>query len=264
MRVRLIAKHLAAAVLVTIGLAQSPRAQESVTVFAAASLKNALEEVAKPFTAATGIRVRYSFAASSALARQIEQGAPADLFASADVEWMDFLAGRNLVREPTRIDLLGNKLVVIALADNPMRDLELTPKAVQDAVGGGRIAVGEVASVPAGRYAKAALEKLGLWRDVQPRLAQVENVRGALLLVSRGEAPLGIVYETDAKADPKVKVVATFPASSHPPIVYPFAVTTRATGEAASRFLAFLRSAEARKAFEAQGFTLIDPPRASN
>ena len=264
MRVRLIAKHLAAAVLVTIGLAQSPRAQESVTVFAAASLKNALEEVAKPFTAATGIRVRYSFAASSALARQIEQGAPADLFASADVEWMDFLAGRNLVREPTRIDLLGNKLVVIALADNPLSELALTPKAIQDAVGRGRIAVGEVASVPAGRYAKAALEKLGLWGEVQPRLAQVENVRGALLLVSRGEAPLGIVYETDAKADPKVKVVATFPESSHPPIVYPFAATAKAGGEGALRFLDFLRGSEARRAFEAQGFTLLGSPRASN
>jgi molybdate transport system substrate-binding protein len=238
---------------------------EPVTVFAAASLKNALEDAAKPFTASTGIQVRFSFAASSALARQIESGAPADLFASADLEWMDHLQQRNLIRTNTRVDLLGNRLVVIAPADSPLRELTFTPEAIKQAAGNGRIATGEVTSVPAGRYAKAALERLGLWSEVQPRLAQSENVRAALLFVSRGEAPLGIVYETDAKADPKVRIVAAFPADSHPAIVYPFAVAVGARqAEAAGRLLTYLQSPQARSAFEAQGFTLTGASRTTN
>ncbi len=156
-------------------------------------------------------------------------------------------------------------MVVIAPADSLLRELVFTPEAFRQAAGSGRIATGEVASVPVGRYGKAALERLGLWSEVQPRLAQAENVRAALLFVSRGEAPLGIVYETDAKADPKVRVVAAFPADSYPPIIYPFAVTTGAKqAETAGRFLAYLQSPQAQPAFEAQGFTVLGPPRTTN
>ncbi len=248
-----------------VGLAGGPaQAQpEPLTVFAAASLKNVLEDAAKPFTASTGIPVRFSFAASPALARQIESGAPADLFASADPEWMEHLQQRNLIRPGTRVDLLGNRLVAAAPADSRLRELALTPEAFRQALGPtGRVATAEVASVPAGRYARAALERLGLWPELQPRLAQAENVRAALTYVSRGETPLGIVYATDAKADPKVKVVATFPPDSHPAIVYPFAVTAEAKApEAANRFLSFLSGPQARAIFEAQGFAVLPSPR---
>ncbi|MFZ4534130.1 MAG: molybdate ABC transporter substrate-binding protein, partial [Alsobacter sp.] len=186
--------------------------EEPLTVFAAASLKTALDEVAPVFTATTGIPVRFSYAASSALARQIENGAPADVFASADLEWMDYLQQRRLVKPESRLNLLGNRLVVIAPADTALRDLPLTAAAISGALGPtGRLATGEVASVPAGRYAKAALQSLGLWTLAEPRLAQSENVRAALSFVARGEAPLGIVYTTDASSEPKVKVVARFP-----------------------------------------------------
>jgi molybdate transport system substrate-binding protein len=257
-------RFLLAATLLAI--AQPSWAQgEPITVFAAASLKNALEEAAKPFSARTGLPVRFSFAASSALARQIESGAPADLFASADLEWMNHLAERRLVQTDTRLDLLGNSLVVIAPASATVPELALTSTAIQQVLGrGGRITTGEVTSVPVGRYAKAALEKLGLWSEVQPRLAQAENVRAALLFVSRGEAPLGIVYGSDAKADPKVKVVATFPPESHPPITYPFALTVTAKGDGPRRFLSFLNSPEARPFFEAQGFTILATPKPTN
>ena len=232
------------------------RASE-IVIFAAASLKNVLEEVAKPFTARTGVVVRFSFAASSALARQIEQGAPVDVFASADTEWMDYVASRKLVQLETRDDLLGNRLVLVAWGQGPLTDLPLAVPALLSALGpSGRIATGEVTSVPAGRYAKAALQHLGLWTSLQPRLAQAENVRAALLLVSRGEAPLGIVYQTDAAADPNVRVVATFPEGSHPPVVYAFAVATTAKGEGASAFLRFLREPQASSIIEAHGFSV--------
>jgi molybdate transport system substrate-binding protein len=235
-----------------------------VRVFAAASLKNALEDAAKPFMAKTGIAVRFSFAASSALARQIEQGAPADLFASADAEWMDYLMTRKLVRPETRIDLLGNRLVVVAARDSAISDLPLAPAAFQAVLGpSGRLATGEVTAVPAGRYAKSALEHLGLWTALQPRLAQTENVRAALLLVSRGEAPLGIVYATDAAVDPNVRIVATFPEDAHPPIVYPFAITAAANGGDADAFLRFVEGADAWRIFESHGFS-IRPRSPSN
>lgn len=230
--------------------------QQQVTVFAAASLKNALEDAGKAFTAKTSTPVRFSFAATSALARQLEQGAPADLFASADLEWMDWVIARNLMKKDTRIDLLGNRLVVVAPAGGTDK-IELTKEGLSKALGGGRLAVGEVNAVPAGKYAKAALEKLGLWDGVSNQLAQVDNVRAALLLVSRKEAPLGIVYETDAKADPGVRVVVAFPPGSHAPIIYPFAVTAVATNKGAAEFLAFLSSAEGRPFFEKQGFTVL-------
>lgn len=260
------------AVLVCLALASAmaglrpASAAEPLTVFAAASLKTALDEVAPVFTAATGIPVRFSYAASSALARQIENGAPADVFASADLEWMDYLQQRRLVTPETRLNLLGNRLVVIAPADSALRDLPLTASAIGDAIGpAGRIATGEVASVPAGRYAKAALQALGLWALAEPRLAQGENVRAALSFVARGEAPLGIVYATDALSEPKVKVVARFPDGSHPPIIYPFAVPAGSgRTEAARQFLAALAGARARTIFEAQGFTVLAAPASTN
>ncbi|MCJ2080361.1 molybdate ABC transporter substrate-binding protein [Methylobacterium sp. J-090] len=247
--------------LLLVGLvALSPAAQaaETATVFAAASLKNALDNAGKAFTAQSGVELKASYAASSALARQIESGAPADLFASADLEWMDYLSKKNLVRPETRVNLLGNRIVVIAPKDAKTTDVPFTQEGFAAALGpDGRLATGEVTSVPIGKYAKTAFEKLGLWTGLQPRLAQADNVRAALLLVSRGEAPLGVVYESDAKSDPGVKVVGVFPADSHPPVVYPFAVTAEARGEGAARFLAFLKSAAARPYFEAQGFQLL-------
>jgi molybdate transport system substrate-binding protein len=234
------------------------QAADPTTVFAAASLKNALDEAGKAFTAQSGIPVRASYAASSALARQIEQGAPADLFASADLEWMDYLAARKLIRPDTRVNLLNNRLVVVAPKAAQVTEAAFTPDWFARTLGpDGRLATGEVTSVPIGKYAKAAFEKLGLWAQVQPRLAQTDNVRAALALVSRGEAPLGVVYESDAKSDPGVKVVGTFPQASHPPVIYPFAVTAEAKGEGGQRFLSYLRSRAARRFFEAQGFTVI-------
>jgi molybdate transport system substrate-binding protein len=241
-----------------VAVAPAAQAAETATVFAAASLKNALDNAGRAFTAQSGVELKASYAASSALARQIESGAPADLFASADLEWMDYLAGKNLVRPETRVNLLGNRIVVIAPKDARTADVPFTPEGFAAALGpDGRLATGEVTSVPIGKYAKAAFEKLGLWTSLQPRLAQADNVRAALLLVSRGEAPLGVVYESDAKSDPGVKVVGVFPADSHPPVVYPFAVTAEARGEGAARFLAFLKSAAARPHFEAQGFRVL-------
>jgi len=237
----------------------APAAAQQVTVFAAASLKDALEDAGRAFTASGGAPVRFSFAASSALARQIEQGAPADLFASADLDWMDYLAARKLIRPDTRVNLLGNRLVVIAARESPLKELRLDVASFRAALGDGRLATGEVTSVPIGKYAKAALEKLGLWGDVQPRLAMTETVRAALALVARGEAPLGIVYATDAAAEPKVKIVATFPPDSHAPIIYPFALTVETRVDAARQFLEFLKGPVARRAFEAQGFTVLSP-----
>ena len=241
-------------------------AAEPLTVFAAASLKTALDDVAPVFTATTGIPVRFSYAASSALARQIENGAPADVFASADLAWMDYLQQRRLVKPESRLNLLGNRLVVIAPADAALRDLPLTAAALSDALGAtGRIATGEVSSVPVGRYAKAALQSLGLWGLAEPRLAQSENVRAALSFVARGEAPLGIVYASDASSEPKVKVVARFPDGSHPPIIYPFALTAGSGRvEAARQFIAALAGARARAIFEAQGFTVLAVPACTN
>ena len=251
----LIRAGVVAALLLTAGAVQ---AAETATVFAAASLKNALDDAGKAFTAQSGVDVRASYAASSALARQIEAGAPADLFASADLEWMDYLTKKNLIRVETRVNLLGNRLVLIAPRDAKDNEVAFTPEGFANALGAdGRLATGEVNSVPIGKYAKVAFEKLGLWSSVQPRLAQSDNVRAALALVSRGEAPLGVVYESDAKSDPKVKVVGVFPADSHPPVVYPFAVTADAKGDGAKRFLDFLRSAAAKPYFEAQGFSVI-------
>lgn len=249
--------------LVTPVLVVTPaRAQKTdtatVTVFAAASLKNALDEASAGFTQSTGIKTAISYAASSALAKQIEQAAPADVFVSADLDWMDYLAGKDLIEPATRVNLLGNRLVLIAPASSTAT-LEIKHGFdLAAAIGDSKLATGDVKSVPAGKYAKAALEKLGVWDAVAPKLAPAENVRAALALVAQGEAVLGIVYETDAKAEPKVKVVGTFPADTHPPIVYPIAVTkAAASAQAAKALLAFLKTPAAAAVFTKHGFTVM-------
>ena len=249
---------LLSAVLAVSFAATAAQAAETVTVFAAASLKNALDDAAAAFKAGTGIEVKTSYAGSSALAKQIEQGAPADLFASADTDWMNYLDTRGLIQTGTRVNLLGNTLVVIAPKASATRDLPLTPAAFNAAVADGRWTTGTVNSVPCGIYAKAALTKLGMWASAEPRLAQTDNVRTATAFVARGEAPLGIVYQTDANAEAGVKVVATFPDDSHAPIVYPFGLIKGAKGDAPAKFLAFVSGPQARPFFERQGFRILD------
>jgi molybdate transport system substrate-binding protein len=246
---------LALALSLLPGMAQ---AQNEVVAFAAASLKNALDEIAATWAKDTGKPApKISYAASSALAKQIEQGAPADLFISADLDWMDYLAGKNLIKSDSRFNLLGNKIVLIAPKDSKVTTVALKGADLAKALAGGRLSMANVDAVPVGKYGKAALEKLGAWTDVKDHLAQAENVRAALLLVARGEAPLGIVYSTDAAAEPNVKIVASFPQDSHPPIIYPAALTKDSKNADAKAFLDFLRSAKARASFEKQGFTVL-------
>ena len=248
------------AVALGLGAPAARAADQEVLVFAAASLKNALDEVIAAYGQETGTKVTASYAASSALAKQIEQGAPAQLFISADLAWMDYLAERKLIDEATRRNLLGNSLVLVAGRDSAQGPVDIGQGFDLAALlGDGRLAVGEVNSVPAGKYAKASLESLGGWSGVAGKLAQAENVRAALALVARGEAPLGIVYKTDAASDPTVRIVGTFPADSHPPIVYPAAVTTEGAGSGAAAFLQFLGGGKARSAFEQHGFTVLGP-----
>jgi len=228
----------------------------AIIVFAAASLKNALDNVSAAWQKEAGTAVKISYAASSTLAKQLEEDAPAQIFISADEGWMNYAAAKGLIKPESRSELLGNKLVLIAPKDSSAA-LNLMPGAdLAKALGGGRLAIASVDSVPAGRYGKAALEKLGLWASVAGKLAQAESVRAALLLVSRGEAPLGVVYQTDAASDPGVETVATFPAVSHPPIRYPIALTVKA-GPAAAAFLDYIKSEKAAPFFKAQGFTVL-------
>jgi molybdate transport system substrate-binding protein len=250
---------LALALSLAPGLAPSnAAAQDSVVVFAAASLKNALDEIAATWSKDTGKPApKISYAASSALAKQLEQGAPADLFISADLDWMDYVAAKSLIKADTRFNLLGNKIVLIAPKDSRTTALAIKGDDLAKALAGGRLSMANVESVPAGKYGKAALEKLGAWAAVKDSIAQAENVRAALLLVARGEAPLGIVYSTDAAAEPNVRIVATFPEDSHPPIIYPAALTKDAKNADAKAFLDFLRGAKARTSFEKQGFTVL-------
>jgi molybdate transport system substrate-binding protein len=232
-------------------------AAQKIIVFAAASLKNALDTVNAEFTSQTGTGVSASYAASSTLMKQIENGAPAEVFVSADEDWMNYGAERHLIRKVSRVDLLGNELVLIAPAESQVGAVTIAQNFdLAGLAGNGRIVTADVRSVPAGKYAKAALEKLGLWQSVAPKLAMAENVRAALTLVARGEAVLGIVYVTDAKVAPRVKVIGTFPDDSHPRIVYPAALTPAAQAEA-ERYLAFLLSALARGIFESYGFTFL-------
>ncbi|MGD9837704.1 MAG: molybdate ABC transporter substrate-binding protein [Afipia sp.] len=234
----------------------------TITVFAAASMKNALDEANTVFTAKTGVKVTASYAASSALAKQLEQGAPADAFISADIDWMDYSAKKKTINAPSRVNLLGNKIVLIAPKDSKLTDVKIGQGFdLAKLAGDGRIATGDVKAVPVGKYARAALEKLGSWQAAEPKFAMAESVRAALALVSRGEAVLGIVYETDAKVDPGVKIIGVFPADSHPAIIYPVAATTVAKPDTAG-YLAFLRSAAAKAIFETYGFTFLIKPTA--
>jgi len=231
-------------------------APAQLLVFAAASLSEALDEVGRVFTTRTGVRVDASYAASSVLAKQIEAGAPADAFFSADLAWVDYLDERGLLKRGSRRDVLGNSLVLIASADSPLR-LSVAPGFdLTAALGEGRLATADPDSVPAGKYARAALTKLGVWQSVSDRLVRGENVRAALAYVARGEAPLGIVYQTDAQAEKRVRVVDVFPEDSHPPITYALARTVRARPEAA-RFADFLASETARQIFTRYGFTAL-------
>ncbi len=234
-------------------LAQSAQPRP-ITVFAAASLKESLDEAAAAWTKRSGQKVSISYAGSAALARQIEQGAPADVFISADGEWMDYLQQRKLIDVGTRTDLVGNRLVVIAPAASPLRTLSLKPAAVRQALGGGRLAMAETTSVPAGRYGRQALTTLGLWDALSGQLAQADNVRAAMAFVSRGEAPLGIVYATDAQAEPRVRIVASIPARTHDLIVYPMARVAKTPPAATWGFLTFLRGDEAKTIFRRAGF----------
>ena len=227
-----------------------------LVVFAAASLKNALDAIHAQWQKETGKSAKISYAASSALAKQIEQDAPAQLFISADIPWMDYVEKKDLIKKETRSDLLGNRIVLIAPKDKA-KAVDIKPGFdLAKVIGDGRLAMANVEAVPAGRYGKASLEKLGVWASVSGKLAQAENVRAALLLVSRGEAPAGIVYQTDAASDKGVTIIGTFPQDTHPPIIYPIALT-KSAGPDAAAFLAYIKSAKAKSLFEAQGFTVL-------
>ena len=234
-------------------------AAEKVNVFAAASLKNALDAVSVSWKADTAKESTLTYAASNALAKQIESGAPADVFVSADLTWMKYLTDKSLITKGSDVQLLGNEIVLVAKKDSKI-DLKIESGfKLADAVGAGKLAMANVDSVPAGKYGKAALEKLGVWASVEGKVAQTENVRAALKLVDLGEAPLGIVYATDAKADPAVKVVGVFPADSHAPIIYPAGVVATSKNPDAAEFLKYLQSDKAKAIFEAQGFVVLKP-----
>ncbi len=245
-------RRLAALALI-FGLAVAPAAHaQELLVYAAASLTDALQEVARD----TGQKARFSFAASSTLARQIENGAPADIFASADEEWADYLARHGKLAAGTRTTLLSNRLVLIAPADRTTTAAIAKGTDFAALLGNGRLATGDPAHVPVGKYARQALEWLDAWGTVEPKLARAESVRAAMALVERGEAPLGIVYATDAASNPRVKVVGMFPAESHPQIAYPFAIVAGRDTPAARAFMAALQSPGAKAIFRRHGFAM--------
>ncbi len=247
-------KFLVAIACVLLGASPGVAKERGPLVLAAASMQEALTEAANRWAALRHLRPVLSFAASSALARQVEAGARADMFVSADEVWMDYLQSRNLLRAGTRARLTENRLVLVALARSRV-NLRIGPRfALARALGTGRLAIADPASVPAGRYGKVALEKLGVWQGVATRIAPAENVRAALALVERGAAPLGIVYATDAKASAKVRVVGVFPASSHPPITYPVALLKTSTNREAEAFRRFLISGQGRAILARHGF----------
>jgi molybdate transport system substrate-binding protein len=249
---------LGAAVGLTAPWSVAAHAQgRDLVVFGAASLKNALDDANAHYQHDAGHKVVVSYGASSALAKQIENGAPADIFISADLDWMDYVAERKLTKPDTRFNLLGNKLVLVAPANSTV-DLTIAANfPLAQALGNGRLAMADPSSVPAGKYGKAALEALGVWASVADKIAPAPDVRGTLVFVSRGEAPLGIVYQTDAAADKGVKIVGTFPESTHPPIIYPIAVTMASTHPDAAGYVGFLKSPSAKPAFEKQGFVVL-------
>jgi molybdate transport system substrate-binding protein len=247
-----------AAVILLLALGPMRAAQaQDVVVFAAASLKNALDDAAHAFERQGGAPVKISYAASSQLAKQIDSGAPADIFISADLDWMNYAQQHNLIQPAMRKDLLGNRLVLVAPAGSGVK-IDIKPGfGLVAMLNGGRLAMADPASVPAGKYGKAALQKLGLWDAVAPHVAGAENVRAALLYVDRKETPLGIVYATDAASDPNVEIAGAFPENTHPPIIYPVALTAASKNPNAPKFLAFLESPAAAPAFERQGFTVL-------
>ncbi|MBX5146102.1 molybdate ABC transporter substrate-binding protein [Rhizobium lentis] len=241
----------------TTALPTPAAAAEKLTVFAAASLKDALDAANAAWAKESGKQTVASYAASGALAKQIENAAPADIFISADSDWMDYVAKKNLIEADTRSDLLGNRIVLVAERDKA-KPVEIEPGFdLAGLLGDRRLAMGEPKSVPAGKYGMAALEKLGVWTSVESKVAGAESVRAALAFVSRGEAPYGIVYQTDAAADEGVAVVGTFPADSHPPIIYPIAILASSKNPDASAYLDFLKSDKAAAFFTAQGFTIL-------
>jgi molybdate transport system substrate-binding protein len=257
--IRAFVSALCAAFVLLLSGSVSAQGTGRLMVFAAASLTDALNEIGSAYGREHGKRVVFSFAASMTLARQIDLSAGADVFISADAESMDYLEQRNRIAKPTRENLLANRLVLVAPADSNV-SLSIGPQMrIAEALRGGRLAMANVETVPAGRYGMAALTALGVWTQVADRLAQGEDVRTALAYVARGEAPLGIVYATDARVEPRVRVVATFPENTHRPIVYPVALTPEATPDAA-QFLSYLHSSQARAVFERAGFTVL-PPR---
>lgn len=251
-----IAKAFILAAAATLAAPASPRAQTAgeITVFAAASLSSAVEQIAQAHTAATQVRIKLSFAASSTLARQIEQGAAAAIFISADEDWMDYLARRNLIDETTRRILVRNRLALVVPADKPLSlDIAADP-AWLGRLPPGRIATGDPAHVPVGRYARQALTHLGVWPQVANRLAAADNVRNALVLVERGEAAAGIVYASDAAASSKVTLAAMFPEASHPPITYPIALLRGRASDTARAFHDRLLAPASKPVFAKLGF----------
>ena len=258
-----VARLIAAAALVAVALPPTKASAQdaSLTVFAAASMRNALDDTNVAFTKATGIKVLASYAASSELVKRIEQGAPADVFISADLKWMDYAADHKLIKPDTRVNLLGNVLVLIAARSSNLDMVDLGKGFdIAKLVGDGRIAVADVRAVPAGLYAKAALESLGAWAAAEPKLAMAEDVRAALAFVARRRTSVGIVYETDAKIERFVKVIGIFPEDSHEPIIYPVAATAETTNPAVTRYLNFLRSSSAKAIFEHYGFNYLIKP----
>lgn len=262
MRKSRIARRLFATVaLLLFALAPAPRAAhaEDVLVFAAASLKNGLDDAAKAYEARTGNKIVVSYAGTPQLVKQLEQGAPADIFFPADMAWMEWAAEKGLVKKDSQTVLLGNRIVLVAPADSPASLKIKKGFDLSGALKGGKLAMANTDSVPAGKYGKAALESLGVWDSVAQNVAQAENVRAALAFVALGEAPFGIVYATDAKAESKVRVVDIFPEDSHKAIAYPLALTASSTKAAARDFFAYLISPKARDFFVKQGFQVLTP-----
>lgn len=231
---------------------------KTITIFAAASLKNALDSAAAAYDNQTGGKVVASYAASSALAKQIEQAAPADIFISADLDWMKYLSEKSLIKPGSEFSYLGNRLVLVAPAASTATLKIAKDFALADAIGEGKLAMADVKAVPAGKYGKAALEALGVWAAVEGKIAQSDNVRSALALVARGEAPFGIVYQSDAVAEKNVKIIDTFPEDTHAPIVYPVGVTASSQhADAAAAFIAYLKTPDGHAHFTKQGFTVL-------
>jgi molybdate transport system substrate-binding protein len=251
----------AALVLVALPPTQASAQDASLTVFAAASMTNALDDINVAFTKATDVKVVASYDASSALAKQIEQGAPADVFISANLKWMDYAADHKLIKPDTRVNLLGNRLVLIAAKNSKLDKIDIGKGFdIAKIIGDGRLAVADVKEVPAGLYAKAALESLGAWTAAEPKLAMAVNVRAALAFVARRQTSIGIVYETDAKIESFVKIIGIFPEDSHEPVTYPVAATAETTNLAVTRYLNFLRSSSAKAIFERYGFSYLIKP----